>query len=115
MLHQKWNEIMSINETSKTEIECQVYKSLKKDETYVFIPTTKLLSDLPDELIRVLGQTEIVMTLKLTPEKKMARGTAAEIIESINKQGFYLQMPENPQLNKNLLPTINERFLDKNI
>ncbi len=103
---------MSSNET---EIECTVYKSLKKDETYVFLPTTTPLSDLPDELMKVLGQAEMVMTLKLSPDKKMARGTAAEIIKSINEQGFYLQLPENPQLNKNPLPSINERFLDKDI
>lgn len=97
------------------EIECAVYKSLKKDEMYVFIPTTTPLSDLPDELMKVLGQAELVMTLDLTPEKKMARGTATEILKSIDKQGFHLQMPVNPQLNANPLPSINERFLDKNI
>lgn len=106
---------MSTSEINMTEMECAVYKSLKKDETYVFIPATTPLSELPGELMNVLGQVEMVMTLKLTPEKKMARGTAAEVMKSINKQGFHLQMPENPQLNKNLLPTINERFLDKNI
>jgi len=72
-----------------TELECVVYKSLKKDETYVFIPTTTPLSELPEELLKVLGETELVMTLKLTPEK--------------------------PHLNKNPLPTHNERFLDKDI
>jgi len=106
---------MSANKTNMSEMECVVYKSLKKDETYVFIPATKPLSDLPDELMKVLGNTEMVMTLNLTPEKKMARGTAAEVMESINKQGFHLQMPENPQINANPLPTINERFLDKNL
>jgi len=55
------------------------------------------------------------MTLNLTPEKKMARGTAKDIIHSIEQQGFYLQMPENPQLKTNPLPSINERFLDKNM
>ena len=104
---------MTTNES--TEMECAVYKSLKKDETYVFIPTTTPLSDLPEELLKVLGQAEMVMTLKLTPEKKMARGTAAEVMKSIEKQGFYLQMPEKPHLNKNPLPTHNERFLDKDI
>ena len=34
------------------EIECAVYKSNKKDETYVFIPTSTPLSDLPDEVIK---------------------------------------------------------------
>jgi len=98
-----------------TELECVVYKSLKKDETYVFIPTTTPLSELPEELLKVLGETELVMTLKLTPEKKMARGTAAEVLKSIEQQGFHLQMPEKPHLNKNPLPTHNERFLDKDI
>lgn len=106
---------MSTSKTVTMEIECVVYKSLKKDETYVFISSATALSDLPDELMKVLGQTEMVMTLKLTPEKKMARGTASEIISSIEKQGFHLQMPENPQINANPLPSINERFLDKNI
>lgn len=106
---------MPSNNTSLTEMECVVHKSLKKDETYIFIATTTPLSDLPDELMKVLGQTEMIMTLKLTPEKKMARGTAAEIMASINQQGFHLQMPENPQLNDNPLATSNERFLDKNL
>ena len=98
-----------------TELECAVYKSLKKDETYVFIPTTTPLSELPEELLKVLGQTELVMTLNLTPEKKMARGTATEVLKNIEKQGFHLQMPEKPHLNKNPLPSHNERFLDKDI
>ena len=97
------------------EIECAVYKSKKKDETYVFIPTSTPLSELPDELLKVLGQADLVMTLTLTPEKKMARGTAEVVIKSIQEQGFYLQMPINPQLNVNPLPTTNERFLDKNM
>ena len=100
---------------NKKEIECAVYKSQKKDETYVFIPTTTPLSDLPEDLLKVLGQADLVMTLTLTPEKKMARGTAEVVIKSIQEQGFYLQMPINPQLNVNPLPTMNERFLDKNL
>ncbi len=101
------------NETK--EIECAVYKSQKKDETYVFIPTVTPLSDLPDELLKVLGQAEIVMTLNLTPQKKMARGNAKEIIKSIEEQGFHLQLPVKAELDVNPLPTKNERFLDKDM
>jgi len=95
------------------EIECTVYKSLKKDETYIFIPTETPLSDLPDELKKVLGETEKVMSLTLTPEKKMARGTGAEVMKSIDKQGFHLQMPEKPHLNA--VPSYKETLSDKNI
>lgn len=106
---------MSTKDNNSTEIECVIYRSIKKDETYIFMPTTTQLSELPAELIKVLGQAEMVMTITLTPEKKMARGTAEEIIKSIHRQGFHLQMPVNPQLNSNPLPSTNERFLDKNI
>ena len=97
------------------EIDCTVYKSLKKDETYVFMPKGSGVADLPSELIKVLGETEKVMRLILTPEKKMARSNAKEIIKSIEKQGFHLQMPEKPHLNKNPLPSFNERLLDKDL
>ena len=106
---------MSTTKLTITEMECEVYKSLKKDETYIFIQSETTLSDLPAELMNVLGNTEKVMTLNLTPEKKMARGTAEEIMLSIETQGFHLQMPENPQLNDNPLAYANERFLDKNL
>ncbi|MCW8900143.1 MAG: YcgL domain-containing protein [Gammaproteobacteria bacterium] len=106
---------MPTNETSNTEMECVVYKSLKKDETYIFLPAEKPLSDLPNVLMVALGQTEMVMTLNLTADKKMARGNASEIMISIEKQGFHLQIPENPHIKNNPLPTHNERFLDKNL
>lgn len=106
---------MSTEQPVAKEIECIVYKSLKKDEMYIFLPATSELSELPDALTKVLGRTEEVMTLSLTPDKKMARGNAAEIMLSIEKQGFHLQMPENPQLNNNPLAYANERFLDKNL
>ena len=101
--------------SNKTELECAIYKSQKKDETYIFIPTKTPLSELPDELLKVLGQAEMVMTLLLTPDKKMARGTAKEIMKAIDEQGFYLQMPIKAEIDMNPLPTTNERFLDKNI
>lgn len=98
---------------STEEMECAVYKSLKKDETYVFIPTKKPLSDLPEELLKMLGQAEMVMTLTLTPDKKMARGDATAILQSIEKQGFHLQMPVKPHIN--VTPAYHEKLSDKNI
>ena len=55
------------------------------------------------------------MTLKLTPERKMARGTADEIMKSIEEQGFHLQLQEKQDINENPLAYMNERFLDKNL
>lgn len=97
------------------ELKCSVYKSLKKDETYVFLDAKDDVSILPKELLDVLGKTEKTMELVLTPEKKMARGNAKMIMQNIVEKGFHLQMPENPQLIENPLARSNERFLDKNM
>lgn len=96
-------------------LKCVVYKSLKKDDTYVYLAAKDDLTILPKELLSVLGKTEKIMVLLLTPDKKMARGTAKEIMESIAAKDFYLQMPQNPQLMENPLAKSNERFLDKNM
>lgn len=101
--------------TGMKEIKCSIYKSQKKDETYVFIPTKKSLSDLPDKLLKILGQADKIMTLTLTAEKKMARGNVKEIMKSIDEQGFYLQMQIKSELDVNPLATSNERFLDKDL
>ena len=95
-------------------LKCVVYKSLKKDGTYVYLDAENDLSILPKELLTVLGKTEKVMDLLLTADKKMARGNAKEIMQSIAEKDFYLQMPINPQI-ENHLATSNERFLDKNL
>ncbi|MFK5913521.1 MAG: YcgL domain-containing protein [Woeseiaceae bacterium] len=101
--------------TKKIGLICEVYKSTKKDQIYLYIEKGKSLDDLPSELNRVLGTPEKVMTLNLTSDKKMSRGTAAPILKSIEEQGFHLQMPIDPQLDKNPLAHINDQFLDKDM
>ena len=51
------------------------------------------LSDVPPELLARFGKPAPVMTLHLTPGRKLARADAATVLASIDRQGFYLQMP----------------------
>lgn len=44
------------------------------------------------------------MVLVLTPEKKLARASVEKVIESIENQGFYLQMPPPPESYMNEIP-----------
>ena len=39
-----------------TKILCDVYKSLKKDEAYLYVEQKKGLKELPDELLEVFGR-----------------------------------------------------------
>ena len=72
---------------------CHVFKSPRKEQMYLFVAQQKGLEDVPDSLLATFGEPESVMVLDLTPERKLARARAPEVIEAITNQGFYLQMP----------------------
>ncbi len=70
-----------------------IYRSKKKEGMYLFVSKGMNLEELPDALRKQFGLAELAMTLALSPDKKLARADAAKVIESIETEGFYLQMP----------------------
>jgi len=72
---------------------CEIYKSLREEEMYLFVDKKDQLTKVPVALLNHFGKTQLVTTLTLTPERKLARVSAAKVIESIAEQGYYLQMP----------------------
>ena len=74
-------------------MKCRIYKSLKKSEAYLYLAENKQLEELPNRLEKLLGKLEFVMDLELTPDRKLARVNVLVVIENLQKEGFYLQMP----------------------
>jgi len=74
-------------------MQCYIYKSLKKDELYLYLNKKDDFSDIPEALFKSLGQLEFIMSLQLTPERKLAREDINKVIDSINNKGFFVQMP----------------------
>ncbi len=72
---------------------CAVYKSPKKDEMYLYVDKKEGLERVPEVLLERFGKPIDVMTMLITPEKKLARAEGAKVLEAIEEQGFYLQMP----------------------
>jgi len=72
---------------------CEVFRSSRKQEMYLFVDKFRGLQDVPDTLLGQFGKPSSLMVLVLTPQKKLARADAATVISSIEAQGFYLQMP----------------------
>ena len=60
---------------------------------YLFVEKSAGLENVPDELLAQFGELLPVMTLRLTPERKLARTDAALVLASIQERGFFLQMP----------------------
>ncbi len=72
---------------------CQVYRSPRKEEMYLYVDKANGLQDVPEALLGQFGEPEEVMTILLAPERKLARADVSEVLEKIEQQGFYLQMP----------------------
>lgn len=74
-------------------MQAYVYKSLRKDDTYVFLAARDEFDCLPGPVRQQLGRLQFVMEVALTPERKLARGDAATVRGNLAARGFHLQVP----------------------
>lgn len=74
-------------------MQCYIYKSLKKDELYLYLTKKDDFSQLPETLYQSFGRLEFVMELELTANRKLAREDSNKVIDSLNNKGFFVQMP----------------------
>ncbi len=72
---------------------CQIYRSPRREEMYLYVDKACGLGDVPEALLQQFGEPEPVMTLLISPQRRLARADSTEVLAQIEKQGFYLQMP----------------------
>jgi hypothetical protein len=75
---------------------CQVFKSSRKQEMYLYVDKARGLEDVPEVLMTQFGEPQAVMVLLLDPQRKLARADIVEVLADIAEKGFYLQMPPTP-------------------
>ncbi len=76
-----------------SRIDCVVYRSPKKADTYLFVLQEDDFSAVPETLLKSFGLPEKVMLLELTADKKLARDNVGTIMSDLERQGFHLQLP----------------------
>ena len=74
-------------------MECTIYKGDRKMDAYLFVRHPSDISQVPTSLLKLMGTLEIVTSLKLTPNSKLARADPTNILQHIEDYGFYLQLP----------------------
>lgn len=74
-----------------------IYKGHKKQDSYLYIEQEDDFSRVPEILITALGKLELVMTVDLSSEKKLARADIKQVISALQEDGFYLQMPNESE------------------
>jgi uncharacterized protein YcgL (UPF0745 family) len=92
-------------------MHCQIFRSQKKDETYLFLAADQPFEELPEDLLATFGEPVFVMALKLSSKSKLARVETQSVLvklssksklarvetqsvlESLRERGFFLQLP----------------------
>lgn len=84
---------------------CAIYKSSKKEGAYLYLSKKDDFSQVPDQLMQMFGKPVMVMMVNLAG-RTLAQVDIEKVKQSINEQGFFLQLPPPP---KNLLEEYKEQ------
>ena len=84
---------MNDDRMSGNRLLCQVFKSPRMEGMYLYVDKREGVERVPEALLARFGKPQPAMTMILSPEKRLGRAAAAEVMQAIRDKGFYLQMP----------------------
>ena len=70
-----------------------VYRSEKKEGAYLYVRKGTDISGVDADLLVHFGQATRVMSIDLAERKELAQVKSQQVIASIEKQAYYVQMP----------------------
>ena len=74
-----------------------VYRSPRVENMYLFVDREEGMQRVPEELLTRFGEPEQAMSLVLTPERSLARVRGSTVLDAIELNGYYLQLPPAPE------------------
>ncbi len=74
-------------------MQTYVYKSLRKDNTYVYLRQRDDFEVMPEAVRTPLGELVFVLEVALTPQRKLAQADPAVVLANLAAHGFHLQFP----------------------
>lgn len=89
-----------MSEESKPDL-ITIFKGSKEQQLYVYVPRESGEENIPDELRKRMGLLTEVMTLRIGPDKKLARANAINVLKAIKEVGYYVQLP--PEISMQVL------------
>ena len=84
---------LPICQHSMSMMQAFVYKSLRKDDSYVFLAARDDFARLPEPIRVQLGTLQFVFEVTLTPGRQLARGNADVVRSNLDALGFHVQLP----------------------
>jgi hypothetical protein len=82
-----------IDKALMTKLLCNIYKSRRKEGTYLYVSLQDDLKRVPELLLETFGRPELVTKLIISEDRKLAQAEAPKVLDAIATKGFYLQLP----------------------
>lgn len=95
---------------SADRVECEVYRSRRRDEMYLYVALPIDRNSLPEALVTEFLCTNPVLKLWLDSRRKLARVSAEAVIEALRERGYYLQMPPRGDATVSSVDLNNEKL-----
>ena len=75
------------------KILCDIYRSSKKDDLYLYVPKLKGLKDVPEVLLEMFGKPTLAFSLLLTAKRRLAKEDIEKVMQALDEKGYFLQLP----------------------
>jgi uncharacterized protein YcgL (UPF0745 family) len=70
-----------------------IYKGSRRAETYLYVAEEDNFERVPSDLLDAMGRLELVMELEIDAERRLARVDARDVMKSVTRVGYFLQLP----------------------
>lgn len=70
-----------------------IYKGSRRAETYLYVAEEDNFERVPSDLLDAMGRLELVMELEIDAERRLARVDARDVMKSVARVGYFLQLP----------------------
>lgn len=74
-------------------MHCFVYRSERKQDTYVYLRERDVFTLLPADIAAMLGPLVFVLEVTLDPGRRLAREDADVVRANLAARGFHIQFP----------------------
>ena len=75
------------------KITCDVYKSLTRENYYLYVPADEGLERVPEALRRQFGKLEKTLSFDMTDDRRLAKEDPKVVMANLAEQGYHLQLP----------------------
>lgn len=72
---------------------CAIYRSSKKNNSYLYVENREDFSRVPTKLLEMLGKLDFVMQLDLHSGISLAQADTQKVIAMLQEKGYFLQLP----------------------